>query len=358
MKNLPRTGPDKFKVPGSRCKASLGAGVIRRGRRIGTDMQVLRVRHGFLKNCPGKILPGPGRKPWAAGILIFLLIFSASIRAAPARETPSPEEAALFSLADLGPLDLSPKTLEVEIFIAPDPDLASCRRLLPLAWPLVQSFYSRLGVNLVLKEGLAGPLAPAQRLRVELLGHKDWLARSFKAFKVEPPFRLRFLQVCRDKCAFAHLPLSVIHISFKKFEELELASQPGEALLHRQWLANLLIHELGHLLGLYHAHEFVNDPIPAYLPGKIPNFMSQEIVSRTELGWVDYQKRLIHSFLGRGKVYQQYLRVDFDPLCYLELIKKHNNYREPPAAKTGAAGKPGKKGRPRTFTEDDEEDDE
>ena len=46
------------------------------------------------------------------------------------------------------------------------------------------------------------------------------------------------------------------------------------------------------------------------------------------MGFVDWQRRLVHSYLGQGKVFQQYRQVDFDPLQYLELIKLHNGYRE------------------------------
>jgi hypothetical protein len=261
----------------------------------------------------------------------------------------------------LGQVDLSPKTVVVEVFISPDPEMAACRRLLPGMWARVQEFYGRLGVNLEKMEGGPdpGPLAPGARLRVEMLTHKDWLAQSFKAFDVQPPFRLRFLQVCRDKCAFAHLPLSVVHVSFKRFQEMEFSAKPGDEPLNRNWLANLLIHELGHLLGLFHAHEFVNDPIPEYLPdGKTPNFMSHHIASPTDLGWLDFQKRLVHSYLGRGKVYQQYAQVNFDPLNYLKLIKRYNDYREPGAALKAGGKKPGGKGRTKTFDDDDVEEDD
>jgi hypothetical protein len=296
-----------------------------------------------------------------AVFLAFLLFFGLPAGAG-AKELSPQEEAALFSLTDLGPVDVTPKTVAVEIFISPDPEMAPCRRMMALVWARVQEFYSRLGVNLVQSEGRSepGPLAPGQRLRVEMLTHKEWLARSFKAFDVAPPFRLRFLQVCRDKCAFAHLPLSVVHVSFKKFQEAELSAKAKDAEQNRHWLANLLIHELGHLLGLYHAHEFVNDPIAEILPdGKTPNFMSQEIAFKSELGTVDFQKRLIHSYLGQGKVYQQYVQVDFDPLRYLELIKKYNGYREPKAGKKDEMQKKsGKIGKPRTFDDDDADEDD
>jgi hypothetical protein len=310
---------------------------------------------------------GQGRKFLAGArlglaVLFFLGFFSLLGGAAQTRELSPQEEAALFSLADLGPVDFSPKTVAVEIFISPNKELAPCRRMLPLVWRKVQEFYARLGVNLVEHAGGAqpGPLAPAERLRVEMLTQKEWLAGSFKAFDVQPPFRLRFLQVCRDKCAFAHLPLSVVHVSFKKFQDTELNPKTRDAQLHRDWLANLLIHELGHLLGLYHAHEFLNDPIPEILPdGKTPDFMSHRIAFKSNLGWVEFQKRLIHSYLGRGKVYQQYAQVNFDPMRYLELVKKYNGYREPEAGKTGMSKKrPVQSGKTKTLEEDEEDNDD
>ncbi len=277
-----------------------------------------------------------------------------------AQELTPREEAALFSFADLGPVDLNPKTVTVEVYVSPEMELADCRRMLPLVWERVQKFYARLGVNLRQETAgpQPGPLAPGQRLRVELLPHREWLNRSFKAFDVAPPFRLRFLQVCKDKCAFAHLPLSMVQVSFKRFQETEFSPEPGKAQQNRDWLANLLIHELGHLLGLYHAHEFVNHPIPEYLPDKTPNFMSHQIAGKGELGFVDFQKRLIHSYLGKGKVYQEFQYVNFDPLRYLELVKRHNGYREPVTKVGKMAGKLKKKGKTKTFDGEDDDDEE
>ncbi len=277
-----------------------------------------------------------------------------------AQELTPREEAALFSFADLGPVDLSPKTVTVDVYVSPEAELADCRRMLPLVWERVQKFYARLGVNLRQETAgpQPGPLAPAQRLRVELLTHKEWLNRSFKAFDVAPPFRLRFLQVCKNKCAFAHLPLSMVQVSFKRFQETEFSPEPDKAQQNRDWLANLLIHELGHLLGLYHAHEFVNHPIPEYLPDKTPNFMSHQIACKGELGFVDFQKRLVHSYLGRGKVFQEYQYVNFDPLRYLELVKRHNGYREQLPKVAKMANKLKKKGKTKTFDDEDDDDEE
>ena len=144
--------------------------------------------------------------------------------AAPARDLTPQEEAALFSYGDLGKVDLSPKKVELEVYVSPSPELAACRRMIAQVQDQVQQFYTRLGVYLVYVPAgpNPGPLAPAQRLRVELLSDKEWLDKSFKAFDVAPPLRLRFLQVCRDKCAYSHLPLSTTHISFKRFEQAQL----------------------------------------------------------------------------------------------------------------------------------------
>lgn len=242
-----------------------------------------------------------------------------------------PADSRLYILSDLGPVDLSPKTVKMEIYAAPIPELEPFIGMLSPVWSEVQRFYARLGVNVIHLAGepRPGPVAPAERLRLEVLPHKEWLNRSCQAFNVAPPFRLSFLAVCRNKYAFAHLPLSVIHFSYKRFEEAVFSREPGAGRLNQHTLANLIIHELGHLLGLYHAHEFGNDPIEEMLPdGKTPNFMSHYLTYKGDLGFVPLQKQIIHSYLGKGKVFEQYRRVDFDPVRYLELLKQHNGYRE------------------------------
>jgi hypothetical protein len=297
-------------------------------------------------------------------VLVVLLAWVLLAAAVQARNLNNREEAALFSLAHLGVVDLSPKTVTVELYVSPEPELADCRRMLAQVWEQVQQFYARMDVNLVEVPGQMrpGPLAPARRLRIELLNDRQWLKQSFKAFDVAPPFQLRFLQVCLDKCAFAHLNLSTIHVSFKRFQKAEFSPEPKDAGRNRHWLANLLIHEMGHLLGLYHSFEFTNDPVALEVKAApTSNFMSDDIAFKTSLGFVEFQKRMIHSYLGRGKVFQQYQQVNFDALRYLELVKRYNHFQESPATKFPKPAKMSyrvKSGKIKTFTDDDDDDDD
>jgi hypothetical protein len=273
---------------------------------------------------------------WGIAVLALLLAWGLWVVMAQARNLDSRQEAALFSLADLGPVDLSPKTVTVEVYVSPAPELAECRRMLAQVWEQVQQFYARMGVNLVEVSGQPRPgsLAPPRRLRIELLTDKQWLQKSFKAFNVAPPFQLRFLQVCLDKCAFAHLGLSTIHVSFRRFKRAEFSFDPKDYGLNRHCLGNLLIHELGHLMGLYHSFEFTNDPVALEVKAaKAPNFMSDDIFCKSSLGFVEFQKRMINSYLSRGKVFEQYRQVKFDALSYLEMIKRYNHFQEAPTPK-------------------------
>ncbi len=296
--------------------------------------------------------------------LVLLLAWALAGPVAQAWSLNPREEAALFCLSDLGPVDLTPKTVAVELYVAPEDELADCRRMLAQVWEQVQEFYSQMGVNLVEMCGQAqpGPLVPAKRLRIEILTDRQWLRASFKAFEVAPPFQLRFMQVCLDKCAFAHLNLSTIHISFKRFKKAEFSAATKDAGLNRHWLANLVIHELGHLLGLYHSFEFTNDPVALEVKdAKVPNFMSHDIAFKSSLGFVDFQKRQIHSYLCGGKIFQQYRQVDFDALRYLELVKCYNGFKEPPPAKATRPDKLSNRvasGRIRTFDDYDEDDED
>ena len=66
--------------------------------------------------------------------LVLALVLGLALGGTPAqaRSLDSREEAALFSLGDLGPVDLSPKTVTVEVYVAPERGVG---RLPPHAGP-------------------------------------------------------------------------------------------------------------------------------------------------------------------------------------------------------------------------------
>jgi hypothetical protein len=115
-------------------------------------------------------------------------------------------------------------------------------------------------------------------------------------------------------------------------------------------------------MGLYHSFEFTNDPVAVEAKAtETPNFMSHDIAFKSTLGFVDFQKRLIHSYLGGGRVFQQYQQADFDALKYLELVKRYNGFQEPPPTKFPKAGKISlgvKSDKIRTFDDDDGDDED
>ncbi len=292
------------------------------------------------------------------GMGLFCLVLAHAHAATSPIPLTSQEESILFNLNYMAPVDLSPKRVLVEVHVPPIPELASFTRRWPHVWLRVQAFYARMNIYLEQTPAGAapGPLAPGKRLRLEVLTQKDWLARTFKAFNVAPPFQLRFLKVCENKYAFAHLPLSVVHFSYKRFQDCVLNHEHGSEAQQIVWLANLVIHELGHLFGLYHSYEFSNDPVQDILPdGKTPNFMSQHLTSPVDMGFVEFQKVMAHSYLSGGKVFRQFQYVEMDPLRHLELLKKYNNYREP-----GKQSTKKKKAKSKAFGDytDDEEDDD
>jgi hypothetical protein len=76
---------------------------------------------------------------------------------------------------------------------------------------------------------------------------------------------------------------------------------------------------------------------------------------------VDFQKRLVHSYLGGGKVFQQYRQVNFDALKYLELIKRYNGFQESPTTKSPKPGKISHRvtsDKIKTFDDDEDDDDD
>ncbi|MEJ2071607.1 MAG: hypothetical protein P8X58_14615, partial [Syntrophobacterales bacterium] len=176
-------------------------------------------------------------------VLLLWAILTTPAPSSTADPPPLLREANLFSLCALGPVDLSPKRVTIEVYASPYPELTPFHRLLPQAWQRVSNFYAQMGILLEMVSGSASPnsLSPTKRLRLEALTHKEWLHRTFTAFQVAPPFRPRFILVCLDKYAFAHLNLSTIHIDFKHFQRDICSTRLGETQKNPERLAHLII---------------------------------------------------------------------------------------------------------------------
>jgi hypothetical protein len=87
------------------------------------------------------------------------------------------------------------------------------------------------------------------------------------------------------------------------------------------------------------------------------NFMSQDIAFQTSLGFVEFQKLLLHSYLGGGRVFQQYRQVNFDPLRYLEMVARADGYRETSPRRAAKISYSFYK-KFKTFDDDDDDDDD
>ncbi len=79
--------------------------------------------------------------------LLFLILSVMGSRGRTAEPLTPDREAALVSLADLGPRDMRPKRATVEIYASPNPEMNSFHRLLQEAWPIVQAFTAAWGWN-------------------------------------------------------------------------------------------------------------------------------------------------------------------------------------------------------------------
>ena len=77
---------------------------------------------------------------YSLSLVLILPLVLGLAAAVPAWGLTYQEEAALFSYRDLGPVDLFPKKLEVEVYISPSPELAACRRMVSLVEDQVQRF--------------------------------------------------------------------------------------------------------------------------------------------------------------------------------------------------------------------------
>jgi len=93
--------------------------------------------------------------------------------------------------------------------------------------------------------------------------------------------------------------------------------------------AKRLVHEIGHIAGLWHSHEWRNDGIEDMVNG-VPNVMSyNDAVLKGRYGFdmAESQKAHMRAYFEGGKPFQDMKRCGFDFVRYLDEIKRQRNYK-------------------------------
>jgi len=103
-------------------------------------------------------------------------------------------------------------------------------------------------------------------------------------------------------------------------------------LLSDKMSAHLIAHELGHLFGLVHSFQYLDDDVENY-HGKIPNVMSYEKTnmdpeSKFGFGATDSQKKIVRSFLAGREIYKLMDQAGWDFGEYCRLFEKKRGYKE------------------------------
>ena len=88
------------------------------------------------------------------------------------------------------------------------------------------------------------------------------------------------------------------------------------------------MHEIGHLAGLWHTHQFDNDPI-GEMVGDVPNVMSYKDSTDGEYGFalLDCQKRQLQDFFNGGASYETLRKCGFEFNVYVEYIAATKGYK-------------------------------
>ena len=100
-------------------------------------------------------------------------------------------------------------------------------------------------------------------------------------------------------------------------------------------LVSTINHELGHMFGLFHSDLFESDLFPTYNANGLPNCMFSALEAPdskfiTGCSFTDLQRRMMHSYLSKGNVYQAYQAVGFEGSDYMTATASVNNLHYSP----------------------------
>jgi len=195
---------------------------------------------------------------------------------------------------------------------------------------IVKRFYQRMKVNLdirIVNQVSYFKLKPAEYLAVEILPLDEWTERNCQLFGLKSKFQKDWF--CLKAMAIsgiAHLKESIALICVNPLYELCRIFM--DKTTRNKLKAANIIHELGHLMGLFHSH-YLKSPVSDQ-SNQVPNFMSSKefcLDKATEefpegIAFDEYQVKLIHSYLEKGRVYQLLKSANFSMVEYIKMIKE------------------------------------
>ena len=97
---------------------------------------------------------------------------------------------------------------------------------------------------------------------------------------------------------------------------------------YQKYAASLIVHEIGHLAGLWHSFQYANDKIEDQINGKT-NVMSYEMPGEGRFGFdmTPEQIQQMQDYFKGGKTYQRLQRHDFDFKEFTDEIARERGYK-------------------------------